>query len=224
MGEIRRLHERLASRQPGAFRTKKSFFRDFDKVQKMALSSLCLVDFTSFCSMSIMAPFFPKEVRPARLLPIPCSRVTLVDATLLPVPGVHEGVVGNHVRTGVQFLRSSDIRKLSANRQNRKSVSLYRPRCSAGYIINVLYPNSCRPSVPSSYLWPGCSSREVATFSSGKRFRARDGLIRRIIRLLSQIVGVYTGRLVVHDLLLPRAGSRGPGSQRLHDSDLRLRR
>ncbi|KAL0273190.1 UNVERIFIED_CONTAM: hypothetical protein PYX00_005926 [Menopon gallinae] len=61
MGEIRRLHERLASRQPGAFRTRKSFFKDFDKVQKMALSSLCLVDFTSFCSMSIMAPFFPKE-------------------------------------------------------------------------------------------------------------------------------------------------------------------
>lgn len=62
LGEIRRLHERLASRQPGAFRPRTSLFKNFTRTQKMALCSLCLVDFTSFCSMSIMAPFFPKEV------------------------------------------------------------------------------------------------------------------------------------------------------------------
>lgn len=62
LGEIRRLHERLASRQPGAFRARTSLFRDFSRTQKLALSSLCLVDFTCFCSMSIMAPFFPGEV------------------------------------------------------------------------------------------------------------------------------------------------------------------
>ncbi|KAK3913393.1 MFS-type transporter SLC18B1 [Frankliniella fusca] len=35
--------------------------RNFSYQQKLALTSLVLVDFISFCSMSIMAPFFPKE-------------------------------------------------------------------------------------------------------------------------------------------------------------------
>lgn len=30
-------------------------------MQKLTLASLALVDFMSFCSMSIMAPFFPRE-------------------------------------------------------------------------------------------------------------------------------------------------------------------
>lgn len=36
--------------------------RNFSSQQKLVLTSLVLVDFISFCSMSIMAPFFPKEV------------------------------------------------------------------------------------------------------------------------------------------------------------------
>lgn len=58
-GEIRRIRERLLRTQrhpePGPV-------RHFTRTQKLALTSLALVDFISFCSMSIMAPFFPKEV------------------------------------------------------------------------------------------------------------------------------------------------------------------
>lgn len=58
-GEIRRIRERLLRTQrhpePGPV-------RHFSHTQKLALTSLALVDFISFCSMSIMAPFFPKEV------------------------------------------------------------------------------------------------------------------------------------------------------------------
>ncbi|PSN30862.1 hypothetical protein C0J52_20666 [Blattella germanica] len=56
--EIRRIRERLLRTQrhpePGPV-------RHFTRTQKLALTSLALVDFISFCSMSIMAPFFPKE-------------------------------------------------------------------------------------------------------------------------------------------------------------------
>lgn len=58
-GEIRRIRERLLRTQrhpePGPV-------RHFTRTQKLALTALALVDFISFCSMSIMAPFFPKEV------------------------------------------------------------------------------------------------------------------------------------------------------------------
>ncbi|XP_050308679.1 MFS-type transporter SLC18B1-like [Anthonomus grandis grandis] len=56
--EIRRIKERLlrtnSHLQPSAIRS-------FTGVQKMTLAMLSLVDFFCFCSMSIMAPFFPKE-------------------------------------------------------------------------------------------------------------------------------------------------------------------
>jgi len=34
----------------------------FTRRQWLVLSSIALVDFTSFCAMSILAPFFPSEV------------------------------------------------------------------------------------------------------------------------------------------------------------------
>ncbi|KAK9738961.1 Major Facilitator Superfamily [Popillia japonica] len=56
--DIRRIRERLLRTnshiQPSAIKA-------FSKSQKMTLVSLAIVDFLSFCSMSIMAPFFPKE-------------------------------------------------------------------------------------------------------------------------------------------------------------------
>ncbi|XP_044742463.1 MFS-type transporter SLC18B1-like isoform X2 [Chrysoperla carnea] len=56
--EIRRIRERLvrqhAPPQPSQLRL-------FTRKQKLTLTSLALVDFMSFCSMSIMAPFFPRE-------------------------------------------------------------------------------------------------------------------------------------------------------------------
>lgn len=58
-GEIRRIRERLlrTQRHPEPGRV-----RQLTRTQKLALSSLALVDFISFCSMSIMAPFFPRQV------------------------------------------------------------------------------------------------------------------------------------------------------------------
>ena len=58
-GEILRIRERLlrTQRHPEPGRV-----RQFTRTQKLALSSLALVDFISFCSMSIMAPFFPRQV------------------------------------------------------------------------------------------------------------------------------------------------------------------
>lgn len=38
-----------------------SALKNFTRNQKLTLASLALVDFMSFCSMSIMAPFFPRE-------------------------------------------------------------------------------------------------------------------------------------------------------------------
>ncbi|KAG5892966.1 hypothetical protein JTB14_015011 [Gonioctena quinquepunctata] len=56
--EIRRIRERLL-RTRSHLQT--SALKRFSRRQKMTLISIALVDFMSFCSMSIMAPFFPKE-------------------------------------------------------------------------------------------------------------------------------------------------------------------
>lgn len=57
--EVQRIRERLLRTQ----RTPRpSTISSFNRRQKLALISLSLVDFVSFCSMSIMAPFFPREV------------------------------------------------------------------------------------------------------------------------------------------------------------------
>ncbi|GLG93155.1 Vesicular acetylcholine transporter [Gryllus bimaculatus] len=56
-GEIRRIRERLLRTHSHT----SGDFRSFTRTQKLALTALCVVDFTSFCSMSVMAPFFPKE-------------------------------------------------------------------------------------------------------------------------------------------------------------------
>lgn len=57
-GEIHRIRERLLRTNP---RIERSVLQYFNKSQKMTLLSLALVDFMCFCSMSIMAPFFPRE-------------------------------------------------------------------------------------------------------------------------------------------------------------------
>jgi hypothetical protein len=58
--EVRRIRERLLRTH---FTPQATGFSQFDRRQKLVFISLALVDFVSFCSMSIMAPFFPKEVR-----------------------------------------------------------------------------------------------------------------------------------------------------------------
>ncbi|KAK6637823.1 hypothetical protein RUM44_008245 [Polyplax serrata] len=61
IGDVRKLHERLVKHQKKTSKGKLAFFKDFNKKQKIVLACLCLVELMSFCSMSIMAPFFPKE-------------------------------------------------------------------------------------------------------------------------------------------------------------------
>ncbi|XP_063230677.1 MFS-type transporter SLC18B1-like [Bacillus rossius redtenbacheri] len=56
--EISRIRERLLRTQR---HPQTGPLRHFTRSQKLTLLSLTLVDFLSFCSMSIMAPFFPKE-------------------------------------------------------------------------------------------------------------------------------------------------------------------
>lgn len=48
-------------KKSGVQGTDTSSIRNLSYQQKLVLTSLVLVDFISFCSMSIMAPFFPKE-------------------------------------------------------------------------------------------------------------------------------------------------------------------
>lgn len=57
-GEVRRIRDRLL-RINSHLET--SAIKNFSRSQKMTLVSIALVDFMSFCSMSIMAPFFPRE-------------------------------------------------------------------------------------------------------------------------------------------------------------------
>ncbi|XP_072935829.1 MFS-type transporter SLC18B1-like [Epargyreus clarus] len=56
--EIRILRERLVRTQT---RLRPGAVRHLSRHQRLTLASLALVDFMSFCSMSIMAPFFPRE-------------------------------------------------------------------------------------------------------------------------------------------------------------------
>ncbi|KAF4521169.1 hypothetical protein B566_EDAN011619 [Ephemera danica] len=56
--EVRRIRERLLRTH---YHPRATGFSQFDRSQKLVFLSLALVDFVSFCSMSIMAPFFPKE-------------------------------------------------------------------------------------------------------------------------------------------------------------------
>ncbi|XP_026484809.1 MFS-type transporter SLC18B1-like [Vanessa tameamea] len=70
--EIRILRERLVRTQaklrPGAV-------RHLSRRQRLTLASLALVDFMSFCSMSIMAPFFPREATDKGLSETMCGIV-----------------------------------------------------------------------------------------------------------------------------------------------------
>lgn len=49
--------------------------RHLNRRQKLTLISLALVDFMSFCSMSIMAPFFPREAALKGLTDTMCGLV-----------------------------------------------------------------------------------------------------------------------------------------------------
>nr|XP_022912860.1 MFS-type transporter SLC18B1-like [Onthophagus taurus]XP_022912871.1 MFS-type transporter SLC18B1-like [Onthophagus taurus] len=65
-GELRRLRERLMRLNS---RVETSTLKKLDKSQIMTLISLAVVDFMCFCSMSILAPFFPREAAAKGLSP-----------------------------------------------------------------------------------------------------------------------------------------------------------
>ncbi|XP_059049174.1 MFS-type transporter SLC18B1-like [Achroia grisella] len=70
--EIRILRERLVRTQS---RLRPAAVRLLSGKQRLTLVSLALVDFMSFCSMSIMAPFFPREASMKGLSDIMCGVV-----------------------------------------------------------------------------------------------------------------------------------------------------
>ncbi|KAJ0181292.1 hypothetical protein K1T71_003377 [Dendrolimus kikuchii] len=70
--EIRILRERLVRTQT---RLRPSALRLFTRHQKLTLVCLALVDFMSFCSMSVMAPFFPREASAKGLSDTMCGLV-----------------------------------------------------------------------------------------------------------------------------------------------------
>lgn len=63
-----RLVRTQAKLRPGAV-------RHLSRHQRLTLASLALVDFMSFCSMSIMAPFFPREASEKGLSETMCGIV-----------------------------------------------------------------------------------------------------------------------------------------------------
>lgn len=65
---IRRLVRTQTRLQPGAV-------RHLSSRQRLTLASLALVDFMSFCSMSVMAPFFPREAAAKGLSETMCGIV-----------------------------------------------------------------------------------------------------------------------------------------------------
>ncbi|CAK1599987.1 unnamed protein product [Parnassius mnemosyne] len=70
--EIRILRERLVRTQT---RPRPGAVRHLSRHQRLTLASLALVDFMSFCSMSIMAPFFPREANEKGLSDTMCGMV-----------------------------------------------------------------------------------------------------------------------------------------------------
>ncbi|XP_013148507.1 PREDICTED: MFS-type transporter SLC18B1-like [Papilio polytes] len=70
--EIRILRERLVRTQTCP---RPSAVRHLSRRQRLTLASLALVDFMSFCSMSIMAPFFPREANAKGLSDTMCGMV-----------------------------------------------------------------------------------------------------------------------------------------------------
>ncbi|XP_041974189.1 MFS-type transporter SLC18B1-like [Aricia agestis] len=70
--EVRILRERLVRTQT---KLRPSAIRHLSRHQRLTLASLALVDFMSFCSMSIMAPFFPREASEKGLSETMCGLV-----------------------------------------------------------------------------------------------------------------------------------------------------
>ncbi|XP_039745172.1 MFS-type transporter SLC18B1-like [Pararge aegeria] len=70
--EVRILRERLVRTQA---KLRPSAVRHLTRHQRLTLASLALVDFMSFCSMSIMAPFFPREATAKGLSETMCGVV-----------------------------------------------------------------------------------------------------------------------------------------------------
>lgn len=110
----------------------------FTAKQYMTLASLALVDFLGFCSMSVMAPTFPKEVRPSRSGRVPCRDFGIRRAgtvqplkrtsvrSVFPRPsnggpslflsGREKGHVHLGGRAGLQFLRLDHVSVVAGNR------------------------------------------------------------------------------------------------------------
>ncbi|KPI93454.1 MFS-type transporter C6orf192-like [Papilio xuthus] len=83
--EIRILRERLVRTQT---RPRPSAVRHLSRRQRLTLASLALVDFMSFCSMSIMAPFFPREANAKGLSDTMCGMLPAMGAKFMFIAGM----------------------------------------------------------------------------------------------------------------------------------------
>ncbi|CAG4923954.1 unnamed protein product [Colias eurytheme] len=102
--KIRILRERLVRTQtklrPGAI-------RHFTHSQRLTLFSLALVDFMSFCSMSIMAPFFPREATEKGLSNTMCGIVFSFYAVIMFITSP---LFGKFLpRIGVKFMFTAGL-------------------------------------------------------------------------------------------------------------------
>ncbi|KAG7304378.1 hypothetical protein JYU34_011318 [Plutella xylostella] len=93
--EIRILRERLLRTQT---RPRPYAVRNLSRRQRLTLASLALVDFMSFCSMSVMAPFFPREAAMKGLSDTMCGLVFSFYAIVMfltsPVFGKYLPIMG----------------------------------------------------------------------------------------------------------------------------------
>ncbi|XP_073945786.1 MFS-type transporter SLC18B1-like isoform X1 [Choristoneura fumiferana] len=93
--EIRILRERLVRTQT---RPRPEAMRQLSRRQQLTLASLALVDFMSFCSMSVMAPFFPGEASQKGLSNTVCGFVFSFYAVVIfitsPILGKFIPLVG----------------------------------------------------------------------------------------------------------------------------------
>lgn len=99
--EIRILRERLLRTQT---RPRPRALRFLSRRQRFTLGSLALVDFMSFCSMSIMAPFFPREATLKGLSDTMCGLVFSFYAIIMFITSPFFGKFLPKVGTKFMFL------------------------------------------------------------------------------------------------------------------------
>ena len=110
-----------------------SFIPAWSRKQKILVLSFGLLDFAGFCCLSILAPFFPHEVRKIlfQLLPLPLTK-KIKSMELVTMFGRSEGVSQGDERddggAGVQFVCRDYCFVVSRHGSHRESLSCHGPQ------------------------------------------------------------------------------------------------